>query len=109
VSKPRHPVTVESDLMTAISRMTGLTWSELEDREVIWFLLQGMRPVPRPFDDVMSWYCAGSCEWSSGRGRGGSKQLKEAVRQHLRDKHGKVQPLTRVVDRIGGPVIRTER
>lgn len=101
---PRHPVTVEADMMTAISDMTGLTWDELADDEVIWFMLRGMRPAPRPFDKVISWHCQGSCQWVSPRGRGGSRVLKEAVRQHLRDKHQLVRPVTRIVTTVGGVV-----
>lgn len=95
--KPLHPTVVDSDLMFGISVLTGLSWDEMSDPEVIWFLCRGMRPIPRPFDDVIEWRCQGSCQWFSPRGKGGSKGLKEAVRQHLRDKHGLVQPSLRGV------------
>ena len=95
-----HPVIVESDMLSAISNLTGLSWDELADREVIWFMLKGMRPVPRSFlKGVMSWHCQ-NCEYISPSGRGGSRALKESVRQHLKAKHNLVRPVTRSVETV---------
>lgn len=99
MKKYRHPVTTESNLLYAISQLTGLTYREMEDEEIIWFLLQGLRPVVRegPRDGkAMFWLCQIGvrpevCEWTSGTGHGGSSPIRQACRQHLRDKHQKVR------------------
>lgn len=101
MKKYRHPVRIESNLLYAISHLTGLTWNEMEDEEIIWFMLQGLKPTPRrgPYDNNLSrmfWVCQIGpfpeiCEWTSGIGYGGSKSIRDACRQHLRDKHGKVR------------------
>ncbi|HLN78255.1 MAG TPA: hypothetical protein VK204_14495 [Nocardioidaceae bacterium] len=90
---PLHPVVVDSDAMSAFSKITGLTWDELADVEVIWFMNRGMKPEPRvgPYDSrVVFWRCFDpfGCGWVSPIGGGGSSRLKQAVRQHLRDRHG---------------------
>lgn len=98
-----HPVTVESNAMHCMSLLTGLTWDELRDQEVLWFIYRGrMRPVaePGPWDGPrMTWACQNRpCTYTSPwHGRGGSRLAKEAVRQHLRDKHDLMMPKPQVV------------
>lgn len=104
----RHPVVTESNLLYVVSQWTGLTWEELHDEELEWFMLQGMHPTPVDAHRMMwaCWDCPptpargsepGRRGFKTPYGRGGSRRLREAVRQHLRDKHGLVRPITRVV------------
>lgn len=93
-----HPITVESNAHYAMSELTGLTWLELRDQEVLWFINRGrMRPTAHHGvgdTRLMTWSCQiHPCTFVSARyARGGSRNAKEAVRQHLRDKHDLIYP-----------------
>ena len=92
-----HPVTMESNAISALSNLTGLEWHEINDHEIIWFMLRGMRPVPRvgPYDGkAMKWECRKPgvvCGYVSPWGRADSHVMRESVRQHLRDRHQEVR------------------